>query len=64
MLSSEEFESEMEQKGLEVASHKTHIKYLTSPWYKEIVEYLLTLSCPPSCDKAKYKALRLNHRST
>ena len=35
------------------------MKYLISPWYKEIVEYLLTLSCPPSCDKAKYRTLRL-----
>ena len=35
------------------------MKYLISPWYKEIVEYLVTLSCPPSFDKAKYRTLRL-----
>ena len=35
------------------------MKYLTSQWYKEVEEYLLTLSCPPSCEKAKYRALRL-----
>lgn len=35
------------------------MKYLLSPWYKEIVEYLLNLRCPPSYDKAKYKTLRL-----
>ena len=35
------------------------MKYLTSLWYKEIVEYLLTLSCPPSCDKVKYRTLRM-----
>ena len=59
MLSNEESEKEKEQQGLEMATQKVHIKYLTSPWYKEIVEYILTLSCPPSCDKEKYRALRL-----
>ena len=44
---------------MERVTQKAHIKYLTSQWYKEIVEYLLTLSCPPRCDKAKYRALRL-----
>ena len=44
---------------MEIASQKIQMKYLTSQWYKEIVEYLLTLSCPPSCEKAKYRALRL-----
>ena len=39
-IASGESENEKEQQGLDVASQKTHIKYLTSPWYKEIVEYL------------------------
>ena len=43
-----------ERQGIGVATPETHLKYLTSLWYKEIVEYLLTLSCPPSCDKDKY----------
>ena len=55
-VESEELE---ERQGIGVATPKTHMKYLTSQWYKEIVEYLLTLSCPPRCDKAKYRMLRL-----
>ena len=59
MIANEESEKGEEQHGLEMGTQKIHIKYLTSPWYKEIVEYLLTLSYPPSCDKSKYRALRL-----
>ena len=59
MNANEESEREEEQQGLEMATQRVHMKYLTSSWYKEIVEYLLTLSFPPSCDKEKYRALRL-----
>ena len=59
MIANEESEKGEEQQGLEMVTQKIHIKYLTSLRYKEIVEYLLTLSCPPSCDKPKYRALRL-----
>ena len=59
MIANEESEEEAEQQGLEMATQKVHLKYITSPWYKEIVEYLLTLSCPPSCDKIKYRAVRM-----
>ena len=59
MLANEESEKEEEQQGLEMATQKIHVKYLTSPWYKEIVEYLLTLSCPMGCDKVKYRAVRM-----
>ena len=59
MMANEESEKEEEQHGLEMATQKVHVKYLTSPWYKQIVEYLLTLSCPPGCDKAKYRAVRM-----
>jgi len=54
VMANEESKKEKEQQGLEMATQKIHAKYLTSPWYKEIVEYLLTLSCPPSFDKEKY----------
>ena len=64
MIANEDFEEQTGQQEVEMATQKILMKYLTSPWYKEIVEYLLTLSCPPSCDKAKYRALRLNHKST
>ena len=59
MIANEESEEGEGQRGLELATQKIHTKYLTSPWYKEIVEYLLTLSCPPSCDKIKYRAVRM-----
>ena len=59
MMANEESERKEEPQGVEIASQKTHMKYLISPWYKEIVEYLLTLSCPPSCEKDKYRTLRL-----
>lgn len=59
IIAGEESEEKEERQGIGVATPETHLKYLTSPWYKEIVEYLLTLSCPPSCDKTKYRALRL-----
>ena len=59
MIENEEFEKKEEPQGVEIASQKTHMKYLISPWYKEIVEYLLTLSCPPCCDNTKYITLKL-----
>ena len=59
MIANEESEKGEEQHGLELATQKIHIKYLNSPWYKEIVEYLLTLSCTPGCDKVKYRAIRM-----
>ena len=52
IIAGEESEEKEERHGIGVATPETHIKYLTSQWYKEIVEYLLTLSCPPCCDKA------------
>ena len=58
-IAGEESEEKEERHGIGVATLGIHVKYLTSEWYKEIVEYLLALSCPPSCDKAKYRALRL-----
>ena len=45
--------------GIESSTQKTHVKYLLSSWYKYIVEYLLTLRCPPNYDKTKYLTLRL-----
>ena len=59
MVANEDSEELTGQQEVEMATQKILMKYLTSPWYKEIVEYLLTLSCPPSCDKSKYRALRL-----
>ena len=59
MLANEESEKEEEHQGLEMATQKIHVKYLTSPWYKEIAEYLLTLSRPTGCDKVKYRAVRM-----
>ena len=59
IIASEESEEKEERQGVEVTTPETHIKYLTNQWYKEIIEYLLTLSCPPRCDKAKYRTLRL-----
>ena len=34
-------------------------KFLCSDWYKDIVHYLCFLSCPPSIDRTKYRALKL-----
>ena len=34
-------------------------KFLYSDWYKDIVHYLCFLSCPPSIDTTKYRALKL-----
>ena len=45
--------------GIESSMQKTHVKYLLSPWYKDIVEYILSLRCPPNYDKAKNCTLRL-----
>ena len=59
MVANEEPGRADEQHRIETATQKTHMKYLLSKWYKEIVEYLLTLRCPPSCDKTKYRMLRL-----
>lgn len=59
MVAKEESEKIDEHCGIETTTQKTHMKYLLSPWYKEIVEYLLTLRCPPSYDKTKYRTLRL-----
>ena len=59
MIVNEESKKKEEQQGVEKATQKTHMRYLISSWYKEIVEYLLTLSCPPRCDKAKDRMLRL-----
>ena len=59
MIANEDSDKKEEQQGVEIATQKTHMKYLISQWYKEIMEYLLTLSFPPSCDKAKYRTLRL-----
>ena len=59
IIASEISEEKEERQGIGVDTPETHIKYLTSHWYKEIVEYLLTLSFHPSCDKAKYRTLRL-----
>jgi len=39
-------------------NNKIAFKYLFSEWYKHVVHYLLFLECPPSFDRAKYKALR------
>ena len=47
------------QQGVEPSMQKKHVKYLLSLWYKDIVEYILTLRCPPNYDKAKYRTLRL-----
>ena len=45
--------------GIESSTQKTHVKYLLSSWYQDIVEYLLTLRCPLHYDKTKYRTLRL-----
>ena len=34
-------------------------KFLCSNWYKDIIHYLYFLSCPPSINRAKYRALKL-----
>ena len=34
-------------------------KFLCSDWYKDIIHYLCFLSCPPSINREKYKALKL-----
>ena len=47
---------------IESSTQKTHVKYLLSPWYKDIVEYLLSLRCPPNYDRAKYCTLRLKYQ--
>lgn len=39
--------------GIEFSTPKTHVKYLLSLWYKDIVEYLLNLRFPPHYDKTK-----------
>ena len=39
------------------------MKYLLSPWYKYVVEYILTLICPPNYDKAEYRTLRLKSQN-
>ena len=59
MIAGEESEEKEERQGIGVPTPEIHVKCLTSQWYKEIVEYLLTLSFPTSYDKAKYRTLRL-----
>ena len=59
MTTNEDTGAREEAQRIEIASQKVHMKYLISPWYKELVEYLLTLSCPSSCEKNKYRSLRL-----
>ena len=34
-------------------------KFLFSDWYKYIIHYLCFLSCPPSINRSKYRALKL-----
>ena len=51
------------QPSIETTIQNTHMKYLISAWDKEIVEYLLTLRCPLSCDKTKYQTLRLKSQN-
>ena len=47
------------QPGVETTTQKTHMKYLLSTWYKDVVEYLLTLRFPPNFDKENYCTPRL-----
>ena len=37
IISGEESEEQDERQGIGVATPEAHLKYLTSPWYKEIV---------------------------
>ena len=34
-------------------------KFLCSDWYQDIIHYLCLFSCPPSINRAKYRALKL-----
>ena len=63
MVANEEPGRANEQRGIETATQKTHMKYLLSAWYKEIVEYLLNLRCPPSFNKSKYRTLRIKSQN-
>ena len=47
-------ESQNEGKDLQV-----HERYLLSPWYKDIVYFLLTLQCPLGMEKSKMRYFKL-----
>lgn len=55
----EEGRPEDHQSGIKTSKKKIYAKYEGSPWYKNIVHYLLFLRCPLGLDKSKYQSLRL-----
>jgi hypothetical protein len=42
----------------ETDSHVSN-KYLSSPWFKDIVHFLQSLQSPPDLDKSKFKYLKI-----
>jgi hypothetical protein len=44
---------------IEETNSQVNSKYLSSPWYKDIVFFLLNFQTPPQLDKSKFRSLKL-----
>ena len=58
-LITEEGRTKVQQNGIKTPEKNIYAKYEGSPWYNNIIHYILFLRCPLGLDKTKYRTLRL-----